>query len=367
MCPEFERAERIVQNMVDPTEKVGWPVTESPGGSSREADDALTQAPSESAGRDIPSEERMVKRFRRSAAGYDEQLPSDIRTPATLKTTLDYLVDDVVGGAERMAKVQKFIWDRTRGIRNDFSIQQVTKDDDVSVAVDCFERIARFHILSLHHLSNPDNLQAGEHFDAFQEREQLNNTLLSLMYYYDDNRHKQTFKNEAEFRAYCIMFELQSQHPDLEDRMQSWPRHLLKDRRVRIAFDLFCAASSTLSEQGPLKPATPFCIAQGNAVRFWSLLRSSKASYLLACVAEIYFAQVRYLTLQNLWASHKGSLAQQGRNQEWTVAELSRALATDTDEETLAFVQGYGLEFKTNDHGIQYLDMATRISTLDCV
>src|SRR5271163_3078455 len=128
----------------------------------------------------------MVKRFRRSAAGYDEQLPSDIRTPATLQKTLDYLLGTVVGGGEKLASIHKFVWDRTRGIRNDFSIQQVSKDDDVRIAVDCFERITRFHILSLHQLSNPDNL-AGENFDAHQEREQLNNALLSLMYYYDDH------------------------------------------------------------------------------------------------------------------------------------------------------------------------------------
>ena len=32
-----------------------------------------------------PAEERMVKKFRRAAAGIDEQLPSDLRPPATLK------------------------------------------------------------------------------------------------------------------------------------------------------------------------------------------------------------------------------------------------------------------------------------------
>ena len=47
-------------------------------------------------GRDMPAEGIMVKRFRRSAAGYDEQLPSDIRTPATLKLTLNYLVHTLV-------------------------------------------------------------------------------------------------------------------------------------------------------------------------------------------------------------------------------------------------------------------------------
>jgi nuclear mRNA export protein SAC3 len=320
--------------------------------------------PNETTGRDMPAEERMVKRFRRSAAGYDEQLPSDIRTPATLQATLNYLLDDVIDGSERLAAVHKFVWDRTRGIRNDFSIQQVSKDEDVRFAVDCFEKIARFHILSLHQLSNPDNL-TGEGFDAHQEREQLNNTLLSLMYYYDDNHDKQQFPNEAEFRAYCIIFELQSSHPDLEDRMQSWPPQLLNDKRVQTAFRLYSAATNTLFEQGPLKPTAPFSIAQGNSGAFWKLLKSKAVSYMMSCIAEIYFSQIRYMTLQNLWESHKGPSGQQIRNQEWTLHELTDALAFDDDEETLEFCQGYGLEFKTRADGIHHLDFTSQASPLD--
>lgn len=326
---------------------------------------AALQTFNEAWGKDKPDEQKMVKRFRRSAAGYDEQLPSDIRTPATLQRTLNYLLDNVIAGGERLAITHKFVWDRTRGIRNDFSIQQVTREDDVKIAVDCFERIARFHILCLHQLSDPENLLDGENFDAYQEREQLNNTLLSLMYYYDDNRGKQIFPNEAEFRAYCIIFELQSQHPDLEDRMQSWPQQLLDDKRIQSAFRLYSSAANTLFDQGPLKPTTPFAIAQGNAGSFWAVLRSKAISYLMACVAEIYFGQVRYLALQNLWDAHKGPPSQQARSQEWTVSELTSALAFDYEEETLEFCSGYDLGFKTDESGVQYLDFTSRASALD--
>lgn len=301
----------------------------------------------------------MIKRFRRSAAGYDEQLPSDIRTPGTLQMTLDYLLDNVVGGEERLATVHKYVWDRTRGIRNDFSIQQVTKEEDVRIAVDCFERIARFHILSLHQLSNPENL-VGEHFDAHQEREQLNNTLLSLMYYYDDHRSRQKFENEAEFRAYCIIFELQSQQPDLEDRMQSWPQELLKDPRIRIAFKLYSAAGNTLYDQGPLKPQAAFDIAQGNAVGFWKVLKSRAITYMMACVAEIYFGQVRFVALQGLWTSIKRAPASmQAKVQDWTLEELTKLLGFDDEEQALEFCSQYNLGFRSNDAGEQYLDFTS--------
>jgi hypothetical protein len=300
----------------------------------------------------------MVKRFRRSAAGYDEQLPSDIRTPATLKMTLDYLLGEIVGGGERLASIHKFVWDRTRGIRNDFSIQQVSKKEDVKLAVECLERIARFHILSLHQLSNPDNL-VGEQFDAHQDREQLNNTLLSLMYYYDDNRHLLDFPNEAEFRAYCIIFELQSQHPDIEDRMQSWPKALLQDGRVKTAFKLYAAAGNNTFDQGPLRPLMPFSLAQGNTGSFWGILSSKQVSYLMACVAEIYFGQVRYIALQALWtAATSAPAGTRAKNQDWTVEELANVLGFDADEQAASFCEEFGLKISTKDDGIQYLDVA---------
>ncbi|KIV77338.1 hypothetical protein PV11_09141 [Exophiala sideris] len=335
MCPEFERVERIVQNMVDKAEKVH----------------------NDDTGRDVPSEQRMVKRFRRSAAGYDEQLPSDIRTPATLKRTLDYLLDKLIGGDERLATIHKFVWDRTRGIRNDFSIQQVTNVEDVKIAVDCYERIARFHILSLHQLSNPDNLWEGENFDAHQEREQLNNTLLSLLYYYDDNRQRIDFPNEADFRAYCIIFEFQSQHPDLEDRMQAWPSSLLKDGRVQTALKLYTAAGNALFDQGPLRPTEPFAIAQSNTGSFWNVLASKAVPYIMACVAEIYFPHVRFAALDALWRSCKSApAAQQARSRDWSLGEVTAFLGFDTEEETKDFCAAFELYFGTDENGEEYLD-----------
>lgn len=356
MCPEFERVERIVQNMVDKAEKVVWVSSFWLAGSMLRVE---IQIPNEESGRDVPSEERMIKRFRRSAAGYDEQLPSDIRTCETLQATLDYLLDNLVGGEEPLAAVHKFVWDRTRSIRNDFSIQQVTKVKDVQIAVDCFERIARFHILSLHQLSNPGNLGA-EHFDAHQEREQLNNTLLSLMYYYDDHRERQSFENEAEFRAYCIILEVQSQQPDLEDRMQAWPQTLLKDARIRVAFELYAAAGNTLDDQGPLKPQTAFDIAQGNPVAFWHVLGSKAVTYLMACVAEIYFGQIRFMALQGLWKSVKRAPAtMQAKIQDWTLEELTQLLYFDDEEQTTELCLAYQLGFKHTDAGDRYLDFTS--------
>jgi hypothetical protein len=299
----------------------------------------------------------MVKRFRRSAAGYEEQLPSDIRPPLVLQKTLNYLFDEIIGGSKQLAAIQKFVWDRTRAIRNDFSIQQVTKVADLRIAIDCFERIARFHILSLHQLSKPS--ADNEDFEPIQEREQLNNTLLSLMYYYDDSRHKMTSPNEAEFRAYCIIFEIQDQRPDLEDRAQQWPKSLLQDRRVQTALKLYAATGNTSDEQGPLRPRVPFLIAQANIGRFWSIIRSNAVPYLMACVAEVYFGFIRKTALETIWKAYKGKRGGPTKMEDWILDDLTTALGFDDEGQTQTFCEDHGFTIAETDSGEAYVDLGS--------
>ena len=299
----------------------------------------------------------MVKRFRRSAAGYDEQLPSDIRPPLVLQKTLNYLIDEVVGGPEPLAKVHKFVWDRTRGIRNDFSIQQVSKKEDLRIAIDCFERIARFHLLSLHQLSHPDR-DNGE-FDHHQEREQLNNTLLSLMYYYEDSRQMLTSPNEAEFRAYCIIFEIQDQRPDLEDRAQMWPKSLLLNPRVQTALRIYATAMDTTNEHGPLRPRTTFSIAQACCGRFWSTVGSKHVSYLMACAAEIYFNLIRGNALEAIRMSWKGA-GRRANKEDLVLDDLKSMLGFDTADQAQHYCEEHGFSTaERKDDGLISIDLTT--------
>ncbi|KAE8161687.1 SAC3/GANP/Nin1/mts3/eIF-3 p25 family-domain-containing protein [Aspergillus tamarii] len=336
MCPEFERVERIVQKMVDKSEKLLHPSTNS-----------LQNL-----------ETKMLKRFRRSAAGYDEQLPSDIRTPKTLLQTMNYLIRHVIGGPEPLGLIHKFVWDRTRSIRNDFSVQQLTQEEHVKMAVTCLERIARFHIVSLHLLSSPAN---EEPFDHHQEREQLNNTMLSLMYYYDDNRGRISFPNEDEFRAYYIIFSILDQRPDLEARVQKWPAELRNSPRVQLALELLAAAGNGWEYQGTLDSKRQNAIAQGFYERFFSLVDSPAVSYLMACVAEIYFNNVRLTAIRSIWKGYcRYPSSQQHKNEEWTVDELTRVLYFDNPEQTIKFCEEQDLEFAENANGDLYLNWGNR-------
>ena len=278
-----------------------------------------------------------------------------------LKQSLDYLINDIVGGPEPLSSVHKFVWDRTRGIRNDFSIQQVTRAEDLRLAIECFERIARFHILALHQLSRND-LRDNE-FDHYQEREQLNNTLLSLIYYYDDSRHKFASPNEAEFRSYCIIFEIQNMRPDLEDRVQNWPDSVLKDRRVQTALKLYAAAGSSSYEQGPLAPKARFSSAQGDASGFWKLLKSNAVSYLTACVAEIYFNFVRSFAMEIIWKAYKVKRGGSSNVEDWTLEDLCSILGFDDEDQTARFCEEYGFVVGSNASGEVSVNLSSQMGT----
>lgn len=284
----------------------------------------------------------MVKKFRRAAAGIEEQLPSDLRKPHVLSQTCDYLFNDIVANAPELGRVHHFVWDRTRAIRNDFTILQVTAPEDLTHAVGCLERIARFHILSLHQMAGVK--EKDFQYDWQQDREQLDRTLVSLMQYYDDSRGKIPLPNESEFRAYLIIFQLQD--PDMEDRVQSWPQDLVRHPRIRKAMRLYAAAGNTSSLQGPLRPPATLPIAQQDWQRFWCLVESDATSYLAACVAEINFNLIRRVALQSLTRS-----VNQRATADFTVDEFCEILAFNDGFEAEDYLACYNITFQDREEG----------------
>lgn len=142
MCPLYEREQREYQNDVK-----RWEINQTTGRIDKEL---------------------AVKAFHRPAAGNEQALPSDVRPPHILSKTLDYLIDQVVSASDLLDKdTHGFVRDRTRSIRQDFTLQNERGQE----AIACHERIVRFHILSLHQMCEIDG------FDAHQEMEQLRKSL----------------------------------------------------------------------------------------------------------------------------------------------------------------------------------------------
>lgn len=81
--------------------------------------------------------------------------------------TLDYLFHELMA-TQGMEATYAFIRDRTRAIRTDFTIQH----SNGPIAIECFERIARFHILAVHVFCDREDMKS-KGFDYRQEVEQM--------------------------------------------------------------------------------------------------------------------------------------------------------------------------------------------------
>ncbi|KAJ7770634.1 hypothetical protein B0H16DRAFT_218508 [Mycena metata] len=141
---------------------------------------------------------RAVKMYERAAG--DKTLPSDLRPPDVLKRTLDYLFHDLLprGG---FSPTFNFIRDRSRSVRNDFTMQHNTGP----LAMECHERCARFHILALY-------LERDrEGFSIALEEQQLMNTLQSLKEFYNDQCATYQSSAELEMRIYHRLIHIRDQ------------------------------------------------------------------------------------------------------------------------------------------------------------
>ncbi|KAJ7442519.1 SAC3 domain-containing protein [Mycena galericulata] len=141
---------------------------------------------------------RAVKMYERAAG--DKTLPSDLRPPLVLKRTLDYLFHDLLprGG---FSPTFNFIRDRSRSVRNDFTMQHNTGP----LAMECHERCARFHILALYFQRD------CEGFSVALEEQQLMNTLQSLKEFYNDQRATYESPAELEMRIYHRLIHIRDQ------------------------------------------------------------------------------------------------------------------------------------------------------------
>ena len=318
MCPEFERVTRVVQNGVDTCE-----MEELPDGTM------------------VPSEKKMVKRFERSSAGKETPLPSDVRPVEVLKMTADYLLDEVVFQAADIAQVHTFVWDRTRAIRTDFTIQHVEDSSlpELEMAIYCFERIARFHFASLHYFARPGVEKPGQ-YDTHQEMEQLVNTLKSLWVYYEIyERSGAVIRARTEF-SIVYMFAFVSNKKLVHELLSRGDSSLLSARNLDIQdyMDLrsFCQNDSALEDS--LKPGAssvverhPSCIILAER-----LLANEALPLAVEVMAEMVLNQLRASSLGKL---HAAFASNRSTMMDATLPFLTQYLRFHDEEETVAFME----------------------------
>lgn len=321
MCPEFEKITRIMEHDVQGPEKEVAP------------DGSLW-----------PSPQKMVKALARSAAGQDAPLPMDVRSPAALRRTLDYLLHTVLGDDGNLPAIHGFLWDRTRAIRRDFVFQSSMNPSELADQVYCLERITRFHVIALHQMSSDDVV--AEDFSEQQEVEQLGKALLSLIHAYEDcNAQGITCENEAEFRAYYILFN--SHSTGILETVQDWGwRFWGESDEIRIAVSLVEAMQNTWDTSGPLKPHSATDSSQNFYSRFFSIVEDRQVSYTMACFAEIHFNHVRKSVLKTILSSYR---KQRDQTKDWSLTNLNTYLCFDDEEDIIPFGEAYGLRFDEID------------------
>lgn len=274
--------------------------------------------------------------------------------PSNLQKTLDYLFHDLLPQASSWISVQEFVFDRTRAIRQDFTIQ----GGRTPIAVECHERIARFHILSLHESrlgSRPDQDWEAELRSAYSltlDIAQLNKSsssteprspgyvtqhrftaLTTLMQYYDDFRAEGvSFPNEAEFRAYRLLLQLRD--GDVARRTQHVPYEVFSSPWIQSAMDLRSLAqhpSSGKSQQGLRSVSYVFS-------RLLKEVKQPSTSFLMACLMETHFMMLRKEALKAMAASYMSKST--------SVEKCGRLLGFESDEQTVDFIQACGLKLE---------------------
>ncbi|KAG8695543.1 hypothetical protein FRC11_001413, partial [Ceratobasidium sp. 423] len=117
----------------------------------------------------VPQWYLTIKDYARSAAGNEQELPSDVRPPDVLLRTTDYLLSHLLTTHPFTAVNQAFIRDRARAIVKDFTMQHVRN----APAIEAHERIVRMAAISMHIFR--DQRQPDGPFDHDGERKQFVN------------------------------------------------------------------------------------------------------------------------------------------------------------------------------------------------
>ncbi|TFK63645.1 hypothetical protein BDN72DRAFT_847389 [Pluteus cervinus] len=220
---------------------------------------------------------RAVKMYERAAG--DKTLPSDLRPPLVLKKTLDYLFHDLLprGG---FSQTFNFIRDRSRSVRNDFTMQHQTGP----LAIECHDRCARFHILSIHHERNRTD------FSIPLEEQQLMNTLQSLKEFYDDQRGRYESPTELEMRVYHRLIHIRDQR----ERKEDIPEHIF----AHPVFKLTTEFRLHVQRKSAPISKTSALVVDGDGMQIFGRLAStlkeqgnSVMIYLVACILERHFGK----------------------------------------------------------------------------
>ncbi|XP_063990824.1 uncharacterized protein Xmas [Diachasmimorpha longicaudata] len=268
------------------------------------------------------SHETAIKQYSRSSADQAEPMPQDLRPVESLKMTMSYLLHEIVNLCDEegtnLAEWYHFVWDRTRGIRKDITLQDLCCLDTVELVEQC----ARFHIVCSERLCAEETAV----FDKKINTENLTKCLQTLKYMYHDLRVQGiTCRNEAEFRGYIILLNLDN--TSFMWDLKELPKVIQSSPEVKFAIQVFSSIQSN------------------NFSRFFKLVR--RTTYLNACLMLRYFFQMRVkgLTVMVKAYCRTASTA-------YPLYEFMDILGFDDESEAIAFCENADLSVSSDEMNI---------------
>ncbi|KAL5061936.1 hypothetical protein RYX36_023673 [Vicia faba] len=218
-----------------------------------------------------------VKKFCRTISIKEVQA-SDMRPLNVLEDTLNYLLGLLDSKEHPFEVVHDFIFDRTRSIRQDLTMQSIINKR----AIFMYEGMVKFHVISHRKLwcsTGDPNIASMHHLNM----EQLTKTLSSLFNLYEANRNSNDLhENEAEFHSFYVLLNLGSHSKPMGEPLSLWFSHvstpILKSKEMRFARRIVRS------------------FRMGNYMDFFRTVAAG-ASYLQYCIMEPYINEVRSLAL----------------------------------------------------------------------
>lgn len=295
MCPARERAQRERLRDLAVFERVGGdPVHTSPS--------------------------LAVKKFCRTISSTSVQA-SDIRPLPVLRETMDYLLHLLDSSEHPFDIVHDFIFDRTRSVRQDLSMQNIVNDQ----AIQIYEDVIKFHILSHQRLARSFQ-DADASSLCYLNMEQLMKCLLSLFDMYHIIRKSNSYSNkEAEYYSFYVLLHLGCKIPKMVDSLSLWYGQL--------------TASIIRSKEIIFARTILRCYHLGNFKRFFCMI-AAEATDLQLRLVEPFLNEVRARAL--MYFNHSGY-----KLQHHPLTHLSETLLIEESElETLCRI--CGLEISKN-------------------
>ncbi|KAL8232249.1 hypothetical protein R6Q57_002027 [Mikania cordata] len=271
-----------------------------------------------------------VKKFCRTISTKDVR-DVDLRPIFVLEDTLNHLLNIFRSKGYPFDVIHDFIFDRTRSIRQDLSMQGIMTGDQ---AIGIYERIVKFHIISHYKLqrynvnsnsssSSSSSVSPMHHLNM----EQLTKTLSSLYHLYD-----QTHKSNPEFYSFYVLLHLGSVNQPMGESLSLWfqklPFLVMKSKEMMFSRRLLRYSRV------------------GNYKQFLATV-DSEASCLQYYVLESYICEIRAFGLSCL--NHGGY-----KLSPYPLVDISNQLFMD-ESDVESFCKDCGLDTYTSEEGTKFM------------